>query len=75
MRLLLIVAMSLGYLAPGFAAEPGKPLQSQESLSEKLDKNKGVIKPPSHVDPEITVPAPETPNAMPVIPPPTPNAK
>lgn len=76
MRLLLIVAVSLGYVEPSIAAEPGKPLpQNQESLSEKLDKNKGVIKPPSHVDPEITVPAPETPNTMPVIPPPVPNAK
>jgi hypothetical protein len=40
-------------------------------LSEKLDRSKGVLQPPSGVDPEIHVPAPEpNPQTTPVIPPP-----
>lgn len=74
MRLLLIVAMSLAQVATSLAEETPTP-QSKESLSEKLDKGKGVIKPPPGVDPGITRPAPEMPNTMPVIPPPAPNAK
>lgn len=76
MRLLLILAMSLGCVAPCVSAErENSAPQGQESLSEKLEKNKGVIKPPSHVDPGITLPTPKTPNTMPIIPPPSPNAK
>jgi hypothetical protein len=43
-----------------------------ESLSEKLDKSGGVIKPPAGVDPEIHLPAkdPTVGSTMPVIPPP-----
>lgn len=45
------------------------------TLSEKLEKSDGVIKPPSGVDPEIKTIAPEpTPNSTPVIKPPG-NAK
>ncbi|MEH3119621.1 MAG: hypothetical protein PGN25_19060 [Methylorubrum populi] len=45
------------------------------TLSEKLEKSDGVIKPPSDVDPEIKTIAPEpTPNSTPVIKPPG-NAK
>jgi hypothetical protein len=79
-RVLLIASISLGHAAISLAAEPQTPTppptpQTHESLSEKLDKNKGVIKPPSDVDPGIARPAPEIPNSTPVIPPPAPNAK
>ncbi|GAA0252385.1 hypothetical protein LNAOJCKE_2958 [Methylorubrum aminovorans] len=48
---------------------------SGASLSEKLEKSDGVIKPPAGVDPEIKTIAPEpTPNSTPVIKPPG-NAK
>ena len=47
------------------------PGQREETLSDKLDKSDGVIRPPSNIDPEITKPAPVTPPSnMPVIPPP-----
>jgi hypothetical protein len=48
-----------------------QPGNSQQNLSEKLDKSGGVLKPTEDVDPKMTKPAPE-PNAstMPVIPPP-----
>ena len=42
-----------------------------ETLSERLDRNSGVIHPPAGVDPDIAVPAPNPhPNSTPVIPPP-----
>jgi hypothetical protein len=42
-----------------------------ETLSERLDRNNGVITPPSGTDPGIAVPAPvPNPNSTPVIPPP-----
>lgn len=77
MRLLLIAAMTLVPLAAGGAAEPdiSPPPQRKESLSEKLDKGQGVIRPPSEVDPGMARPAPEIPNATPVIPPRAPGAK
>ena len=41
-----------------------------ETLSERLDRNSGVIHPPSGVDPGIAVPAPNPhPHSTPVIPP------
>jgi hypothetical protein len=40
-----------------------------KSLSDRLARSDGVICPPSHIDPEITQPAPEG-GRMPVIPPP-----
>lgn len=44
---------------------------ADETLSEQLDRNQGVIKPPQGVDPGIKVPAPvPNPNSTPVIPPP-----
>lgn len=54
------------------AGQPSPALPpSGETLSERLDRSGGVIKPPPTLDPEIRVPAKE-PNAgtMPVIPPP-----
>jgi hypothetical protein len=42
-----------------------------ETLSQRLDRNDGVITPPSGTDPGISVPAPvPNPNSTPVIPPP-----
>ncbi len=42
-----------------------------ETLSERLDRNSGVIHPPAGVDPGIAVPAPDPhPGTTPVIPPP-----
>jgi hypothetical protein len=48
--------------------QPGNP---QQSLSDKLDKSGGVLKPSGDVDPQMAKPAP-VPNSssMPVIPPP-----
>jgi hypothetical protein len=47
------------------------PGNSQQSLSDKLDKSGGVIKPPADVDPKMATPAPvPNPNSTPVIPPP-----
>ncbi len=48
----------------------------KRSLSEKLDKGKGVIKPAPGVDPNIVKPAPDLPpQSTPVIPPMAPQAK
>ena len=42
-----------------------------ETLSERLDRNNGVIHPPAGTDPGIAVPAPDpNPGSTPVIPPP-----
>ena len=42
-----------------------------ETLSERLDRNSGVIHPPAGVDPGIAAPVPDPhPNSTPVIPPP-----
>jgi hypothetical protein len=51
--------------------EPPKPgrASSGQTLSEKLEKTNGVIKPPANMDPEIHKPTPNT-GTMPVIPPP-----
>jgi hypothetical protein len=57
---------------PAEAPQPKK----DGSLSEKLDKSKGVIKPPSEVDPRMVKPAPKmSPKSTPIIPPPAPEAK
>ena len=55
--------------------DAGSGSEGGPTLSEKLEKSDGVIKPPSEVDPEIrTVPPDPSPNSMPVIKPPG-NAK
>jgi hypothetical protein len=48
------------------APEPGR---SNETLSDRLDRTDGVIKPPAGVDPKIHEPTPPTGSRMPVIPP------
>ena len=63
---------SLQKPAPDAESPAPKLPPSDENLSQKLDRNDGVIKPPGGVDPEMHV-APKDPNAgesMPVIPPP-----
>lgn len=53
------------------AAEQQAPAKPDEPLSEKLDKNEGVLVPPSGVDPKIHIDPPaETGDRMPVIVPP-----
>jgi len=48
-----------------------QPGNSQQSLSDKLDKSGGVLKPSGDIDPQMTKPAPvPNPNSTPVIPPP-----
>lgn len=50
------------------AASPGSG--GGAPLSDKLDRQGGVIRPPAGVDPEITRPPPSSGSTMPVIPPP-----
>ncbi len=70
----LSVAAALLIPPAAYAEEPSEPvpgIDSEESLSEQLDENEGVITPPPVGDAEIHVPAPDpTPNTTPVIPPP-----
>jgi hypothetical protein len=64
---------SLQKPAPGDEKQTPSLPPNDENLSRKLDRNDGVIKPPSDVDPEMHVP-PKDPGAgdsMPVIPPPS----
>ncbi len=83
MRRCAAVLLASLYLVAGAAAETtpnerpgGETNKSGKSLSEKLDKGKGVIKPAPGVDPNIVKPAPDMPpNSMPVLPPPAPQAK
>jgi hypothetical protein len=62
--------------APGTSSPntPATPDAQQKpgnnSLSEKLDKNEGVLKPPGGIDPEMRVPPEKTHDKMPVIIPP-----
>ena len=54
--------------APVATAQDRRP---GETLSERLDRNSGVIHPPAGMDPGIAVPVPDpNPNSTPVIPPP-----
>ena len=57
-------------------AQEQKPQpQGPGTLSERLDRSNGVIRPPAHVDPEIHVTPPAVGNKMPMVPPPgTPGA-
>jgi hypothetical protein len=73
----LLCQMSAALAAETPSSPPsGGSGQPGESLSEKLSKGQGVIKPAPDIDPRITKPAPEpNPNTTPVLPPPSPNAK
>jgi hypothetical protein len=60
----------------GPKAGPHSPAETQdklpgETLSQQLDRNKGVIRPPSGTDPKMTIPPPPAGSQnTPVIPPP-----
>lgn len=57
--------------APRDPRAPAEERRSDETLSDRLDRNNGVLHPPAGVDPKITVPAPDpNPHSTPVIPPP-----
>jgi hypothetical protein len=58
---------------PAEKVEPNDPSAtgSTETLSDKLEKTDGVIRPPTTATPDMTVPAPvPNPGTTPVIPPP-----
>jgi hypothetical protein len=56
---------------PPTIPDPGVSGSSQESLSDKLSRSGGVIKPPADVDPAMKqTPPPTGPQSMPIIPPP-----
>lgn len=68
--LALVLGMPVQALAED-AAEPVPGRDPDQSLSEQLDEDKGVITPPPVGDEEIHVPAPNpNPGTTPVIPPP-----
>jgi hypothetical protein len=51
--------------------EPSTEGPSDQTLSKKLDKSDGLIKPPSRIDPQAALAPPDAgPQSMPVIPPP-----
>jgi len=57
--------------APQDPRATGEDKRPGETLSERLDRNSGVIHPPAGVDPGIAVPVPDPdPHSTPVIPPP-----
>lgn len=69
----IVAAFALCLLCALAAAQTTNAPASPQpgSLSEKLDRSEGVIKPPAGVDPDIQKPAPApNPSLMPVIPPP-----
>jgi hypothetical protein len=72
---LLIIAQhtaAVGGEAQPKAEAPG----TDETLSDRLNKDKGVVKPKQDIDPKLLRPAPEVnPKSTPVIPPPNPNGK
>lgn len=65
-----MVSASAVSAAPPSSVTEGSAAGSGESLSTKLNKSDGVIKPQADVDPGIHVGAPEPhPNSTPVVPP------
>jgi len=68
------VLLALGLPGHALAETPSEPVpgvEADKTLSEQLDKDKGVIVPPPVGDEAIHVPAPDpTPGTTPVIPPP-----
>jgi hypothetical protein len=59
------------------SVEPGISGSSSEPLSDRLDRSRGVLRPPGGIDPGLTQsPPPSGPNSTPEIPPPgTPGGK
>jgi hypothetical protein len=70
--LALVAGAAFATPLPALAGtEPVPGVDSEQTLSEQLDENQGVITPPPVGDAEIHVPAPDpTPGTTPVIPPP-----
>jgi hypothetical protein len=81
--LFIMMALGIPANAPAFAQVSGQgtprkvvpqhpdSARQGETLSERLDRSKGVIRPPSGIDPKIHKPAPTpNPKTTPVIPPP-----
>lgn len=72
----LLAGAALAAAAPPNERPGNESGKSGETLSEKLDRGKGVIKPAPDVDPNMAKPAPDLPpQSTPVIPPPAPQAK
>ena len=69
-----MAVLSLAGFVPGTPQDPRATAQDKrpaEILSERLDRNSGVIHPPAGVDPGIAAPVPDPhPNSTPVISPP-----
>jgi hypothetical protein len=71
---IVLLVAALTSPLPALAEPPSEPVPGvdpDQSLSEQLDENKGVIEPPPVGDAGIHAPAPDpTPGTTPVIPPP-----
>lgn len=61
-----LASASMAQTRQGAEQKPDDP----PSLTDKLDKSEGVLKPPPDIDPQIAKPPPKTPAPTPVIPPP-----
>lgn len=73
---ILLLSQQAGALVAQEAQPRQKSPKANESLSERLSKQKGVLKPKRDVDPGLVKPAPKmNPRSMPEIKPPSPNAK
>ncbi|KAF2992504.1 hypothetical protein MJC1_00081 [Methylocystis sp. MJC1] len=77
---LFLTILLLNQQAGAPVAEEAQPKQesprANETLSERLSKQQGVLKPKRDVDPGLVKPAPEmNPRSTPEIKPPSPNAK
>lgn len=73
---LLAATQHAGALAAEQAQPNGKPSGGDETLSERLSRQKGVLKPRQDVDPGLVKPAPKMdPRSTPEIKPPSPDAK
>lgn len=71
LALLLLAAFCTTASAQTQTPSTSNPPAPAGSLSDRLDKSDGVIKPQEDIDPKIAKPAPEPhPNSTPVIPPP-----
>lgn len=74
--MLLIISQHAGALAAEGAQPKKEPSGADETLSERLNRQKGVLKPKQDVDPGLVKPAPKmNPRSTPEIKPPSPEAK
>ncbi|BDV35066.1 hypothetical protein SS37A_25950 [Methylocystis iwaonis] len=73
---LLAATQYVGALAAEEAQPKREPSGADETLSQRLDRQKGVLKPKQDVDPSFVKPAPKMdPRSTPEIKPPSPEAK